>query len=162
PRTLDHVCYVAPDCLVDVHAPDAVHEALHRPSVDDGLDVPLRNSLHVPEYRESLLPRSVTDLYPHQEPVHLRLGERVSPLELNRVLGREHHEGGGELQRRPLDRHLLLLHRLEEGGLRLRRRTVYFIGEAYVSENRPLSEFEVVLLLILDVYSVSVHGDWVG
>src|SRR3546814_7587029 len=41
-----------------------------------------------------------------------------------------------------LDGYLALLHRLEQGGLRLRRRAVDLVGEQQVCEHRPLTEAE--------------------
>ena len=34
----------------------------------------------------------VTDAQPHEEPVELGLGQGIGALELDRVLGRDHHE----------------------------------------------------------------------
>ena len=51
--------------------------------------------------------------------------------------------GRGSGSRRALDRHLALLHRLEQRGLRLRRRAVDLVGEQHVREHRPAPEDEL-------------------
>ena len=48
-----------------------------------------------------------------------------------------------ERVRGPVEGHLALLHRLEERGLRLRRRAVDLVGEEHLGEHRPLAEGEV-------------------
>jgi hypothetical protein len=52
--------------------------------------------------------------------------------------------------RRPLDRHLPFLHRLEQRRLRLRRGAVDLVGEEKVGEDRPRPELEVGLALVVD------------
>jgi hypothetical protein len=49
-----------------------------------------------------------------------------------------------------LDRDLLLLHRLEQGGLGLRRRPVDLVGEQHVGEHRAGAEGEVALALVVE------------
>ena len=62
------------------------------------------------------------------------------PFELDRVLGREHEERALELVRLPGRGDVVLLHRLEQGGLRLRRRAVDLVGEDDLRKNRPRHE----------------------
>ena len=54
---------------------------------------------------------------------------------LVRVLRGDDEERVGKLVRLAVDRDLALLHRLEEGGLRSRRRTVDLVGEEDVRED---------------------------
>ena len=77
-----------------------------------------------------------------QEPVELRLGQRVGALVLHRVLGGDHDERVGQHPRGALDGDLPLLHRLQQRRLRLRRRAVDLVGEQQVGEDRPLAEGE--------------------
>ena len=49
-----------------------------------------------------------------------------------------------------VDRHPPLLHRLQQRGLRFRRRAIDFIGEQKGRENRPFHERELVALQIED------------
>src|SRR6266581_3439627 len=68
-----------------------------------------------------LLPRRIADVNFEEEPVHLRLRERVCAFVLDRVLRRHDEERAVEAERLALQGRLPLLHRLEERGLRLRR-----------------------------------------
>ena len=52
--------------------------------------------------------------------------------------------------RHAVDRHLLLRHRLEQRGLRLRSRAVDLVDEDDVREDRPRAELEVPRLLVED------------
>ena len=97
-----------------------------------------------------MLPRRIADADPQQEPVELRLGQRIRALVLDRVLRREDDERRLEQARLALDRHLPLLHRLEQRGLRLRRSSVDLVGEQEVREDRPGPKLEVAELLAVD------------
>ena len=72
----------------------------------------------------------------HEEAVELRLGQRERALVLDRVLGRDDEERVVEPARLAVDRHLLLGHRLEQRGLRLRHRAVDLVDEHDVREDR--------------------------
>ena len=78
------------------------------------------------------------------EAVFLRLGQRIGAFVFHRILRGE----DGEVRRKrvglAVDRHLPLLHRLEQRGLRLGGRAVDFIGEQERREDRPLDERELV------------------
>ena len=71
--------------------------------------------------RQLLVVRRVADHDLEQEAVDLRLGQRVRALGLDRVLGREHEERVGDLVGLVADRHLVLLHDLEQRRLHLGR-----------------------------------------
>jgi hypothetical protein len=77
-----------------------------------------------------------------EEAVELRLGQRVGALALERVLRGEHEEGLFEPVGGARHGHRVLLHRLEQRRLRLRRRAVDLVGEHDVGENRPLAKTE--------------------
>ena len=85
-----------------------------------------------------------------EEAVELRLGQRERSLVLDRVLRRQHEERVVEPAGLAVDRHLLLGHRLEERGLRLRHRAVDLVDEDDVREDGPGAELEVALLLVED------------
>ena len=68
--------------------------------------------------------------------VELRLGKRVGALHFNWILGSEDEKGLRQSVASPGGRHLVLLHGLEKGRLRFRRRTVYFIRQKQIGENR--------------------------
>ena len=64
---------------------------------------------------------------------------------LDRILRREHEERFGQLIRLAGRGHAVLLHRLEQRGLRLRRGAVDFVGEHDAGENRARLELEDAL-----------------
>ena len=153
-RRGDDVDDVAADRLGDV---DALDGALHA----RGASVRRRPARARPRPRRAARARSsiaplvlaarVADAEPQQEPVELRLGQRIRALVLDRVLRREHDERPLERAGRlALDRDLPLLHRLEQRGLRLRRRAVDLVGEQEVREDRPRPELELARALVED------------
>ncbi len=95
------------------------------------------------------------------EPVHLCLRERVDPLRLDGVQGRDDHERVRQLEGRSLDRDLSLLHRLQQGGLGLRGRPVDLIREEQVGEDRPLPDLELGALLVVEVVARDVRREQV-
>ncbi len=90
-----------------------------------------------------LLGGRVADLQLEEEPVELRLGQRVGALVLDRVLRGDHDERVGQRAGLALDRDLALLHRLEQRRLRLGRRAVDLVGQQQVREHRALAEPEL-------------------
>ena len=93
------------------------------------------------------------------EPVDLRLGQRVRALGLDRVLGRQHEERARDLERLAADRHLALLHDLEQRALDLGRRAVDLVGEQQVGEDRPERRPELARLLVVDPRADQVGRD---
>ena len=75
------------------------------------------------------------------------------PFVLDRVLGGDDEERQLERVRLAVDRHLALLHRLEQRRLRLRGRAVDLVHEEDVREHRPGPELELVRLLVEDVHT---------
>ena len=57
--------------------------------------------------------------------------------------------GSGRLIGLLADRHFALLHRLQQRGLRLRRRAVDFVGQQDVREHRPFDEAEIPLAVLV-------------
>ena len=74
------------------------------------------------------------------EPVLLGFGQRIGPFLLDRVLRGQHEERVGERMADAADGDLPLLHRFQQGGLRLGRRAVDFVGQDDVGEERPFEE----------------------
>ncbi len=108
--------------------------------------------------------REVRDDDVEHEAIELRFGQRVSALELDRVLRREHEErllewigpaGRGDV---------ILLHRFEQRGLRLRRRAVDLVGQDDLREDRPLDEAQApaALALVEDLGAGDVRRHQVG
>ena len=87
----------------------------------------------------------IADLDVEHEAVELGFGQRIGPFLLDRVLRGDDEERIGQVVGLPADGDLALLHRLQQGGLRLGRRAVDFVGQQDVREDRPFDEAEVAL-----------------
>ena len=74
------------------------------------------------------------------EAIELRFGQRVGAFLLDRILRGEHEERPFERIGAARRRDVVLLHRFEQRGLRLRRRAVDLVGEDDLREDRPLHE----------------------
>ncbi len=98
------------------------------------------------------------------EAIELRFGQRICALELDGILRGEDEERPFERIGPPRRRDVVLLHRLEEGGLRFRRRAVDLVGEDDLGENRSLHEPQTsrALLLVEDFGSRNVRRHQVG
>ena len=104
----------------------------------------------------------VADEHLHHEPVDLRLGQRVGALGLDRVLGRQDEERARDLEGLAPDRHLPLLHDLEQRALDLGGRAVDLVGEEEVGEDRAERRPELARLLVVDPRADQVGRDEVG
>ena len=103
--------------------------------------------------------RGVADHDLHQEPVHLRLGQRVGALGLDGVLGGHHEERARDPVALLPDRDLALLHDLEQGGLDLGRGAVDLVGEEEVAEHRTELGVERAGVRTVDPRAHEVAGD---
>ena len=112
---------VAADFRCDVHRVDDLGRLLDLRGADDRFDVvdPAAARVAPFEDRELCVTVRIAHRDAHQEAVELCLGERVRPFELDRVLGRDHHERPREPVGAGVDRDLSLFHRFEQRGLRL-------------------------------------------
>ena len=128
----------------------------------DGVDLDRLAARHAPHDLLLLVARRIADPQLEHEAVDLRLGQRVRALLLDRVLRRQHEERLLELERRAADRHLLLLHRLEQRRLHLGRRAVDLVGEDDVGEDRPALHRELPGRLIVDLRAEHVGRQQVG
>ena len=97
---------------------------------------------------ELLFGTRVAELGLEEEAVELGLGQRERALLLDRVLRRHEEERRRHLARHPVDGHLVLGHRLEQGRLRLRHRTVDLVDEQHVREDRAGAELELADALV--------------
>jgi hypothetical protein len=140
-----------------VDLPGLLDHLAHRQGVGDRTDVRQCRTYAVGGEDLGLdLARGVADPDPHHEPVELRLGQRIGPLVLDRVLRRDHHEGRTELVGLGVDRDLTLLHALQERRLGLGARAVDLVPEHDVREDRTGLELEVPALLVEDVHAGDV------
>ena len=70
------------------------------------------------------------------EAIELRFRQRIGAFLLDRILRRQHEQRPIELMAHAADRDLILLHRLEQRRLRLRRRAIDLVGQDDVGEDR--------------------------
>ena len=113
---------------------------------------------HVPaEDLLLLVLRRVLEPVGEHEAVELGLGELEGPALLDRVLGGDHQERRRQGEGVVADRHLPLLHRLEQGALDLRRGPVDLVGQQEVREDRPAVGPEVVGPLVEDLRADDVR-----
>ena len=139
PGVLDDADGVVDDVGGDRHGLDDVAEGEQARASSTGR----RSTSSVPRsIRRATSSRSATgsgiaDRQPRHEAIELRLGEGVGALRLDRVLGRQEHEGVGQRVRHAVHRHLALGHGLEHGRLGLGRSPVDLVTEHEVGEERP-------------------------
>ncbi len=96
------------------------------------------------------------------ETVHLRFGQRVGSLLLDRVLRGHHQERFIQRKGFAADRDLPLLHRFEQRALHLGRGAVDFVGQNQVGEDRPFLNHEFLALGPIDLGSDQIGGQQVG
>ena len=104
----------------------------------------------------------VVDEHLQHEPVDLRLGKRIGPVGLDRVLRRHDQEGVGQGVGLPADGDLALLHRFEQGALHLGRGPVDLVGQDQVGEDRAERHLELAELLVVDPRADDVGRHEVG
>ena len=136
---------VPADALVDICGLDRRLHREHRGGVGDPAELLGLLSAFDPtmEHLPLLVAGGVAEAGAQQEPVELRLRQGVGALVLDRVRGGEHVERWSERERLALHGDLALLHRLEQGGLCLRRRAVDLVGEQQPREQRAVTEREL-------------------
>ena len=93
-----------------------------------------------------LVRRRVVEDDLHHEAVALGVGQLVDALALDRVLGGDDEERVGHGVGDAADRHLVLLHHLEQRRLHLGRGPVDLVGEQEVDEHRAELDVERSLL----------------
>src|SRR6185437_6947925 len=124
------------DAVVHVQLGDSVPSVEYLLRLRDGVDVDRLAARHAAHDLLLFIARRIADAQLEHEPVDLRFRKRVRAFLLDRVLRRQHEKGFFESERRPADRHLLLLHRFEQRRLHLGRRAVDLVGENDVGEDR--------------------------
>jgi hypothetical protein len=133
-------------------------------------DVGTRQHARRHEHVDPCRPRHDADLFVlgevrqrdvEHEAIELGLRQRVRALELDRILRREHEERAIELVRATRCGDVILLHRLEERSLRLRRCAVDLVGQNDLREDWPGDEAQhavpVLLVEHLSAGDVSRH-----
>src|SRR3954467_5532274 len=87
--------------------------------------------------------RRVVDDDVEHEAIELRFRQRVGAFLLDRVLRGEDEQRTLQFITDAVHRHLVLLHRLQQRRLRLRRRPVDLVGEDHVREHRARDEADL-------------------
>jgi 16S rRNA (adenine1518-N6/adenine1519-N6)-dimethyltransferase len=155
---------IAADPFVDVHRRREVSDAgdgverQHAPHRDRRRG---RIEVHA-EDAQLLVGGRIVDAQLHHEAVDLRLGERVRPLMLDRILRGDDDEGVGERVRRVADGDLPLLHRLEQRALDFGGSAVDLVGQHEVREDRPEPRRESAPRRIEDQRAGDVSREEVG
>ena len=121
----------------------------------------LRDELPLDDGQLLVVLRIVDEDLQH-EPVDLRLRQRVGALGLDRVLRRHDEKRLRHRIGRVRDRHLPLLHHLEQRRLHLRRRTVDLVGEQEVAEDGAELGVERPLVGPVDPRADEVGGHEIG
>ena len=103
----------------------------------------------------------VVDPNVEHKTIKLGFGQGVGSLLFDGVLRGKHEEGVWQFMALASSSHGALLHGLEKGGLRLRGRTVDFIGQNNVGEQWALVELEPTLIVQnLGANDVAGHQVW--
>jgi len=96
------------------------------------------------------------------EAVHLRLRQRIGAFLFDRVLRRQHQEGLRQRARFAGQRHLSLLHRLQQRGLHLGRGAVDLVRQHEVAEDRSEVDRPLAGLGVIDLRAGQVGRQQVG
>src|SRR5215510_4986322 len=94
------------------------------------------------DHGDLVLLGQVPDADVEHEAVELGFGQRIGALHLDRVLRRQYVEWFGQLIGVALYGDVAFLHRLEQRGLRLRRRAVDFVRQDDIREDRAANELQ--------------------
>ncbi len=97
----------------------------------------------------------------HHEAVHLRFGQRIGALLLQRVLRGEHQEWIGQFVGCLAEGDLALLHGFQQRALHLGRSAVDFIGQNEIAENRAMLGAEAAVLRVVNHRAHDVGGQHV-
>ena len=87
--------------------------------------------------------RRKIDVELHQEPVELRLRQRIGAILFDGILRGQNVKGSRQTARRPGRRDLPLLHRLQQCGLRAGAGAVDLVGHEKLRKDRALDEAEL-------------------
>ena len=155
---------VAHQVLGDRHLADELVEREHVLAGEERLDRFAGRGGRLLDDRHLVVLGQVIDDHVEHEAVELRLGQRIGAFHLDRVLRGQDEERLFQRIAAPAGRDLVLLHRLQQRGLRLGRRAVDLVGEDHVGEDRPLHEGELPAVggLLEDLRAGDVRRHQVG
>ena len=164
PRRGDQPDGVARDLLGDHHLPRQLLELQDVGPVSTRTGVGRFGAGRLRHHRHLVVFAQVSDDDVEHEAIELRFGQRIGAFELDRILRRQHEERPIERIGPPGGGDVVLLHRLEQRRLRLRRRAVDLVGQDDLREQRPLHEAQPArpLLLVEDLGAGDVRRHDVG
>ena len=114
------------------------------------------------QHRKLRLTRRIAHDGLEQEPVELRLGQRVGAFMFDRILRREHRKQRIERARNAIGRDLSLRHRFKQRGLRFGRRTINLIAQQQVGEDRSRLKLKAARCIAQHGNTRQVAGHEVG
>ena len=117
---------------------------------------------HQPQNRQLVLRGRIRHFDVDQEAIHLRLGQRIGALLLDRILRGQDQEQIRQLVRFARDRDLAFLHRLQQRRLDLGRCPIDLVGQDQIAEQRTGLELERSVLFAIDLRAGHVGGQQVG
>src|SRR2546427_3573815 len=160
PRRRDDVDHVPFDGGLDVDVLDRGLQGAHLVGGRHALDRRVVRATFPAslEDLDLLFPRRIADVDLQQEAIDLGFRERIGPLVLDRILRRNHEERPVQRERLALQGRLPFLHRLEKGGLGLRRGAVDLVREEDVREDGTPSKDEFAGLAVEHVRPGDVRG----
>jgi hypothetical protein len=100
--------------------------------------------------------RRVTDADAHHEAIELRLRQREGAGEVLRILRRQNDERIGQLETSAVQRHLTVVHRLQQCGLSARTSAVDLVGQKHVRKDRPAPNMELGSALVIHRHAQQV------
>ncbi len=153
---------VVDDLLIHVEIGNGRARGENRGRLEHPLDRNLPAAAHAHQHFLFFVPVRIAHVHLEHEPIELGLRERVRPLAFDWILGGEDEKRLLERERGAADRHLLLLHCLQQRGLHLGGRPVHLVGQDDVGEQRPLPDVELLGLLIVDHRADQIGRQQVG
>ena len=101
-----------------------------------------RNFLHLiggrpSNYFHFLVFGQVINNHIEHETIQLRFRQWIGTFHLDRILSSQYEKGLGQQVPRSGNRDLIFLHSLQQGRLSLGRRTIDFVSQNHVGEDRP-------------------------
>ena len=94
--------------------------------------------------------------------VELRFGQRIRAFVINRVLRGENGKHRRQNVRLAVDRRAAFLHCFQKRGLRLGRRSVDFVGEQHIGENRAATQTELRCTTVENIGAHDIGGHQIG
>jgi uncharacterized protein YukE len=164
-RRLRQIQHIGDELRRDVHRVDASPggiEHLLRDRTRGRDRVGLVQPTVLAENRCLIGARWISHVDAQHEPVELRLGQRIGPFEIMRILRGDDQECGRQRVTAAIYRYLPLLHRLEQRRLGLRTRAVDLVDQQHIREQRAWAKHEGALGRVEQVSADDIGGHEIG